>query len=355
MTAKQPFVSISIPCYNGEFLLGTALASLVNQSYPSDRYEIIVVDDGSTDNTPAIVAEYPNVRYVRLEQNSGISAARNAGLKVALGTIYIAFDCDCKADPEWLANLVSGYEDGKAIGVGSRLVEPQPITRLATRYISLCDTLFAPASSVVSSRPRRPYQRLLDYIKIRLSTPPAPSHDVRQLKEVSELYGATSSFLKDKLLSVGGYDVSMTGIEDRDISLRLHEAFPGQPFYVVPAATIEHERGESLWQYLKRPVMRGSVNYNFHRKNNMAPPIFPFPLLYIFICLVSVVLSPLATLICAVLLPQLLYFWWPFKLVKRHQAVLIIFPYIQLLEEAMVIIGLAKGFLATLDSRWHRA
>ena len=350
MATKQPFVSISIPCWNGEFLLGPTLTSLINQTYPADRYEIIVVDNGSTDNTPAVCAKFPNVKYIRLDKNYGISVGRNTGLEEAQGEIYVAFDCDCRAHPEWLTNLVSGFADGKAIGVGAKLVEPQPITRIATRYISMCDTLFAPPTSVVSDTPRRAYHRLFDYVMLRVRT---PKPDTRKLREVSELYGASSSFLREVLESVGGWDVSLSGIEDRDISQRLRAAYPGRPFYIVPAATVEHERGESLWQYLKRPVRRGIVNFNFHRSNKLAPPLFPFPFLYVAVLLGSIFVSPVATLIFAIFGPQVLYFWWPIKFVQRHHLVLIIFPYIQMLEEIMVIIGLARGLIALLKVRWR--
>jgi glycosyltransferase involved in cell wall biosynthesis len=352
MAKSLPFVSVVIACYNGEATVGACLESLLRQTYPKDRYEIIVIDDGSTDDTAAAVAAYPSVRCVRLDKNYGIPTARNAGLKEVKGTIYAAFDCDCRAYPDWLSNLVQGYQDGKAIGVGAVLVEPEPIRRLATRYISVCDTLFAPVDDDGAAGGHKlPHQRLLNYLKAKVRTRPA----TRRIRKVPELYGAIGSFPMDILHAVGGWDESLNGIEDRDICERMRHAFPGRPFYQVTDAKIVHERGESLWHYLMRPVKRGPVNFEFHRRNKLAPPIFPFPLLYVVICLGAVVFSPLAGLILMLGLPQLLYFWWPYKAAQRRQSILLVFPYIQLLEESMVIIGLLKGWLAFIQRRQRRA
>ena len=74
--------SIIVPVYNGAESIETCLAALVNQDYPKDKYEIIVVNDGSTDNTPEIVSRYP-VRLINLNSNKGRIIARNVGAKAA--------------------------------------------------------------------------------------------------------------------------------------------------------------------------------------------------------------------------------------------------------------------------------
>jgi glycosyltransferase involved in cell wall biosynthesis len=349
MPKQLPFISVVVICYNGEKTLGATLTSLMKQTYPKDRFEVIVVNDGSADNSAAVAKQYPLVRYIEFKKNRGIPAARNAGLEIARGTIYAAFDCDCKADPDWLTALVKGYADGKAMGVGARLVEPEPITRLATRYISLCDSLFAPVSDDDVRKSTLPHHRFLNYLTTRLHPPVIDN----QIRKVPELYGAIGSFPMDILRAVNGWDETMNGIEDRDLCQRMRSAFPDKPFYLVPDAMIVHERGESLRQYLSRPVKRGIVNFAFHHRNKIAPPIFPFPLLYVAACLVSLMISMPAALLLVVCLPQLLYFWWPYKSFQRRQKVLLLFPYIQLLEEAMVIIGLIKGWITFSRRRRH--
>lgn len=351
MPETLPFVSVVVICYNGEATLRDALSSLISQTYPKNRYEIIVVDDGSTDNSPAVAAEFPSVKYMRLEKNMGISSARNAGLKVARGKFYVAFDCDCKADPELLTKLVHGFADRNTIGVGATIVEPEPIKRLATRYISMCDSLFAPVSDKVAHGRKLPHQRLISYIKLRI-TPSAKSDKPR---EMTELYGAGGAFYREILLAVGGWDVTLNGIEDRDLSQRLHAAYPEKKFYLLPDAKMVHERGETLWQYLMRPVKRGAVNFEFHRRNKITPPIFPFPILYVAACLGGLFVSPYISLLLIICLPPLLYFWWPYKSLQRRQGILFIFSYIQLVEEIMVLVGLAEGYMKSLQRRRRNA
>src|SRR5215831_10044969 len=75
-------VSVIIPCYNKANFLGEAIESVLQQTYP--HYEIIVVDDGSSDASAAVAKRYPTVPYV-YQSNQGLSGARNAGLRASGG------------------------------------------------------------------------------------------------------------------------------------------------------------------------------------------------------------------------------------------------------------------------------
>ena len=96
---KNPTVSVIIPTYNRAHLVGRAIKSVLNQTYRD--FEIIVVDDGSTDNTKDIIKEFQKkdkrIKYIPYEKNKGGSAARNTGIKAAKGE-YIAF---LDSDDEW--------------------------------------------------------------------------------------------------------------------------------------------------------------------------------------------------------------------------------------------------------------
>ncbi len=87
----RPLVSIVIPCYNTERYLGAALASVLAQRY--EPLQVIVVDDGSTDGSPAIARREARVEYVR-QENRGVCAARNHGLAVSRGEFVVFFDAD---------------------------------------------------------------------------------------------------------------------------------------------------------------------------------------------------------------------------------------------------------------------
>lgn len=96
-------VSVVIPCYKQARYVGEAIESVLNQTYP--HFEIIVVDDGSPDNTAEVVGRYPEARYVR-QENQGVAAARNTGLKASTGRYVIFLDADDRLMPEALeANL----------------------------------------------------------------------------------------------------------------------------------------------------------------------------------------------------------------------------------------------------------
>src|SRR5437867_9423157 len=85
---KTPDISVVVPTYNQADLLRENLRSLVDQTLPKDSYEIVVVDDGSTDHTAAVLREFAGpVRTVQLPANRGRSAARNEGIRHALGQI----------------------------------------------------------------------------------------------------------------------------------------------------------------------------------------------------------------------------------------------------------------------------
>lgn len=76
------YFSVIIPVYNGTENIDTCLKALINQDYPKDKYEIVVVNDGSTDNTAEIVSRYP-IRLINLNANKGRIVARNIGAKAA--------------------------------------------------------------------------------------------------------------------------------------------------------------------------------------------------------------------------------------------------------------------------------
>ncbi|HPQ71145.1 MAG TPA: glycosyltransferase family 9 protein [bacterium] len=118
----QPFVSIIVPTFNGEKKLARLLPSLLNQSYPRDCYEIIVVDNNSTDGTAAFVRSFDGVRYEFYDRVQTSYAARNHGIGVARGEILAFTDDDCEADPHWLSNAVQWFAHPDVGGVAGRIL-----------------------------------------------------------------------------------------------------------------------------------------------------------------------------------------------------------------------------------------
>jgi len=119
MSVMRPPVTVVIPTHNRSGLLSQALNSVLAQEGTGEYFdlEVIVVDDGSSDDTASLVARYPSVRYVRLEPSRGASAARNVGIKASTGR-YIAFlDDDDLWLPEKLKHQVPVLEAEPDVGV----------------------------------------------------------------------------------------------------------------------------------------------------------------------------------------------------------------------------------------------
>ena len=96
-----PLVSVIIPVYNDAERLRRCLEALENQTYPADRYEVIVVDNGSDEPVAPAVTAFPHVRLAR-EATPGAYAARNTGLALARGEVLAFTDADCIPYPDWI-------------------------------------------------------------------------------------------------------------------------------------------------------------------------------------------------------------------------------------------------------------
>ena len=107
------FFTILIVNFNGVRHLGPCLAALAAQTIPRHRFEVVLVDNASTDDSVRFVAEnFPWVRVVRLPKNVGFAGGNNAGLPFARGRYVVLLNNDTVADPHWLAELVAETEPG---------------------------------------------------------------------------------------------------------------------------------------------------------------------------------------------------------------------------------------------------
>lgn len=97
--SQTKLVSVIIPCYKQAHYLGEAIDSVLDQTY--SNFEIIVIDDGSPDNTAEVAAKYPTVRYVR-QENQGLSGARNTGIRESRGQYLVFLDADDRLTPNAL-------------------------------------------------------------------------------------------------------------------------------------------------------------------------------------------------------------------------------------------------------------
>lgn len=117
MATSRPLVSIIIPNYNYSDFVASAIESALNQSYPN--VETIVVDDGSTDNSVAVITTFAGRIQLIAKENGGLSSARNAGIRVARGELLLFLDSDDMLLPGAIEELLNAYA---AAGGGDRLV-----------------------------------------------------------------------------------------------------------------------------------------------------------------------------------------------------------------------------------------
>lgn len=115
-----PFVSIVVPVRNSPERIARCIETLLQQTYSQDRSEIIVVNNGSTDETPEVIRKYP-VKYLEETSFQSPYAARNKGIQAAKGEIIAMIDANCVAVPRWLESGVEKMSEENADLVGGKV------------------------------------------------------------------------------------------------------------------------------------------------------------------------------------------------------------------------------------------
>ncbi len=212
-----PSISIIIGVYNGAEMIGACLESLLNQNYPSHLYDIIVVENGSTDNTVDVVRRYP----VRLFQSPtrGLASARNYGLMRSDAEIIASTDADCIAHPDWLRELARPYADAEVGGVGGYIAA---YARDDRTTVELFLEEYAPLINFISGE-----------------------HEF-----LPHLLGANASYRRHLLLRIGGYNERLVTAEDVDVSWRIQLETGARLVYAATAIIYHHHR--TTEQGLKR-------------------------------------------------------------------------------------------------------
>ena len=210
-----PRISVIVCTHNGSRLLRAALESAQRLIYPD--FEVIVVDDGSTDAVPEIVAEFREVRYIRIA-HSGLSAARNRGAMEATGEILAYTDDDCEVDEEWLLYLAEAFERPKVGAAGG--------PNIASRSRTLMDACVVAA-------------------------PGGPAHVLFNDSEAEHLPGCNLAVTKAAWEDVRGFDPAYrTAGDDVDFCWRLLDH--GYRLAFHGGAMVWHHRRNSFGGYLKQ-------------------------------------------------------------------------------------------------------
>lgn len=342
MKKELPFVSIVIIAYNEERGIGYSLISLLNQNYPKDKYEIIVVDDCSKDKTVEIVGGFP-VTLIQHKENLGRAQSRNTGLKYAKGKIYVSFDGDCIADKNWLKELINVYKTKKnVLGVGGEIKSDNP-KNLTDRFIQ--ENRYGNSVPLYVTESKNIFYRFFSYLKLESGSSNKKNKKHYWVSNVGEIMGANSSFYTRFLKEIGGWDANLNAREDNDICFRLKNKFKEKEIYVNKRAIIIHNHHLNLSDYIKNNFLRGIDLVKLYKKQNKFPPIFPFPLITLFLNLIVAFFNIRFLPLSLILLPLVLYFWWPIRFIKTSKFYFLVFSYIQLSLEMSTILGIIRGYI----------
>ncbi len=272
-------VSIVVPAYNAAKSISGVIEALLQQDYPQDKLEIIIIDDGSTDSTAEIVKQYP-VRYIN-QENKGPAAARNLGWRLSNNEIICFTDSDCLAEKMWVTKMVTRYTSEHVAGVGGSydIVNPQNLL----------------ASCI--------HEEIIQ-------------RHLQMSGEVNYLGAFNVSYRRSVLEEVDGFDESyrIASGEDNDIAYRIKKI--GYHLIFDKDIGVAHHHPTNLFKYLKRQFRHGYWRMKiYHEHSDMAggdmyaglmdlarPPLalatlvllpfsFYFPVIYIVLTLLVAILA----------------------------------------------------------------
>ena len=311
--------SVIIPAYNAERTLSSCLEALVDQSLPKQDYDVIVVDDGSTDSTSEITKRF-NVKYI-FQTNQGPAAARNKGAREAVGDIILFTDADCIANHNWIREMAGAFRDTDVVGVKGAYKTGQK--ELASR--------FAQAE----------FEDRYDLLKKSTSI------------DMIDTYSA--AFRRDVFLKMGGFDESfpVANNEDTDLSYRL--AADGYKLVFNPGAFVYHTHPDTLRKYLKLKFRRGYWRMVVYRrypdkavKDSYTPTVIKIQAILMAFSLPILLLSWFVpSLIYLALLAWVIIivssFPFSFKTFKKDKPVGLISPAVVLLRSMVFAVGSLLG------------
>ena len=224
-----PKISVVVCTHNGSRTIELCCQETAKLDYPD--YEVIVVDDGSTDNTAAIVRRYEHVKLIQTE-NRGLSSARNVGANAASGEIVAYIDDDAWPDEDWLRYLAMAFASGEFAGVGGPNIAPPSDGSVA---------------DAVANAPGGPIHVLLT-------------------DEIAEhIPGCNMAFRRAALKAVGGFDPNFrVAGDDVDLCWRIQAA--GWKLGFTPTAVVWHRRRSSTRAYLRQQWGYGKAEAMLERK-----------------------------------------------------------------------------------------
>ncbi len=280
--ADQLFCSVVVPVYNGAAVIERCLDALACQSVPSQHYEIIVVDDGSRDDTPTVVAawaERHSAAQLRLlrQPNAGPASARNHGAREAHSPLVLFTDSDCAPSPTWVEAMAAPFVDASVVGAKGTYVTEQ--RGLIPRFVQ---------AEYEDRYDRMRGQSQIDFI---------------------DTYSA--AYRRDVFLENAGFDPIFTtaSVEDQEFSFRL--AQKGYRLVFAPDARVSHLHDSDLNEYFRRKYYIGfwkALMIRWHPERMVQDSHTP-QVLKVQIVLLAAMLGLASTALLGVFWPPLSWLW----------------------------------------------
>ncbi len=235
---KYPTVTIMVPCWNEELTISKTIHSLLNLDYPKNKLKIIIIDDGSTDNTWEIIQKFKNKEQIEIyhKENGGKYTALNFGLTKVTSELVGCLDADSYVDKDALKNIVTYFQDKKTMAVipSIKIWQPKTIVQLIQKVEYIWNIFI---------------KKILSYIGA-----------------IYVAHGAFSIFRKEVFENLGGYRFAHQ-TEDMEMALRMqsnhykivisHDAY----VYTVAPSTVRKLYKQRLrWAY---GFIKNSIDYRF--------------------------------------------------------------------------------------------
>jgi len=330
---ETPSISIIVPAYNAEKTVAKTLQSLVGQDYPKGSYEIIVVDDGSTDGTVEAIKKFKGVKLV-LQEHAGPAVARNRGVRHSKGDILLFTDADCIAgNGNWIRNMIKPLENKAVVGV--------------------CGTYkTGNGNSIVS--------RFVGYeIEAR--------HDSMRRQHAIDFVGTFSAaYRRDVFLKFGGFDESFDRASGEDTDLSFKVSKSGGMIVFAPDAYVYHHHPDTLGTMLKKKFWMGYWRVPLYRKHadklfrhSYTPKVVFVKEALIAMTLLSLILGllgmvPIRIAAYTFALVILLSIPLSLRMFRKDRMVGILSPGIIVLRDFASGLGIAAGFLSLIKENDDR-
>lgn len=328
-------LTVVVCTFNRVELLPASLRGLMLQTI-RDKIQVIVVDDGSTQDTARVVAEF-DVEFVALGTNQGLSSARNAGIARARASIVAFTDDDVIVPPDWCERMMDAWSQAPrgTRGIGG-VVTVAEIASFTQRYLAHNNPLSPVEMDAALA------ETFLERLRVYLKSDAADAPPVRP---VYSLIGANMSFTREALSEVGGFDPSIRFGGDEDhVCRNLRDKFGDQSILCFSSIVVAHRFDPRLRDTLRRAFLYGLSNGRTWDRNGGIPALRPVGGLVTVSLLLAAPVSIVGAVLLALFIPFAMWRRWVRASWRDRNTEMLAYPLIALAQELCSNVGFFVGW-----------